>query len=83
VTANEISCTCVLDGGTVSSSELLVSQVRAEDIGMVPATTTEAYVQFGQENDKLAQSAGLDICVKASEGSIASIHRMVNAELAR
>jgi hypothetical protein len=50
---------------------------------MVPATTTDAYVQFGQENDKLAQSAGLDICVKASEGSIASIHRMVNAELAR
>jgi TRAP-type uncharacterized transport system substrate-binding protein len=73
----------VLGGVTVSSSRLLVAQVRAEDIGMAPATTTEIYVQFGQEKDKLAQSAGLDICVKASEGSIANIHHMVNAQMAR
>jgi hypothetical protein len=76
-------CTCVLGGVTVSSSQLLGAQVRAEDIGMVPATTTEAYVQFGQGNDKLAQSDGLGICVKSSEGSMANIHRMVNAEMAR
>jgi hypothetical protein len=76
-------CTRALGGVTVSSSLLLVSQLRAEGIGMVPATTTNAYIQFGQENDKLAQSVGLDICVEASEGSIANIHRMVNAEMAR
>jgi hypothetical protein len=68
---------------TVSSSLLLVSQLRAEGFGVVPAATTEAYIQFGQENDKMAQSAGLDIGVKESEGSIANIHRMVNAEMAR
>ena len=73
----------MLGGVTVSSSRLLVAQVRAEDIGMAPATATEVYVQFGQENDKLARSVGLDTCVKASEGSIANIHRMVNAEMAR
>ena len=49
---------------------------------MVPATATEAYIRFGQENDKLAQSVGLDIGVKASEGSLANIHRTVNAEMA-
>jgi hypothetical protein len=57
-TANEIRCTCVLGSVTVSSSQLLVSQVRVEDIGMVPATATEAHVRFGQGNDKLDQSAG-------------------------
>jgi hypothetical protein len=73
----------VLGGMTVSSSQLLRAQVKVEDIGMVSATTTEADVQFGQGNDKPAQSNGLDICVKASEGSIANIHRMVNTEMAR
>jgi hypothetical protein len=68
-------CTCVLGGVTVSSSQLLGAQVRAEDIGMVPATTTEAYVQFGQENDKLAQSAGLDIMVNAEMARSASCSR--------
>ena len=82
-TANEIRCACVLDSVMVSSSQLLGAQVGAEDIGMVPVTTSKAYVRFGQGNDKLAQSAGLEICVRASEGSIANIHRMVNTETAR
>ena len=62
------------------SSLLFVSHVRAEGIGMVTGTATGTYIQFGQDIAKVAQSVGLDLLVKESEGSIDNIRRLVSAE---
>src|SRR5262249_9796120 len=64
----------------VFSSLLLVSQLGAEGIGMVTGIATGTYIQFGQDIAKAAQSVGLDILVKESDGSIDNIRRMINAE---
>jgi hypothetical protein len=45
----------------VCSSLLFVSQLGAEGIGMVTGSSTGTYIAFGQDNGKVAQSAGLDI----------------------
>jgi TRAP transporter TAXI family solute receptor len=57
-----------------------VSQVGAEGIGMVTGTATGIYIQFGQDIARVAQSVGLDILVKESEGSIDNIRRLVSTE---
>jgi TRAP transporter TAXI family solute receptor len=64
----------------VFSSLLFVSQVGAEGIGMLTGSSTGTYIQFGQDIAKVAQSVGLDILVKESEGSIDNIRRLVSAE---
>jgi TRAP transporter TAXI family solute receptor len=64
----------------VFSSLLFVSQLGAEGIGMVTGSSTGIYIQFGQDIAKVAQSVGLDILVKESEGSIDNIRRLVSTE---
>jgi uncharacterized protein len=64
----------------VCSSLLFVSQSGAEGIGMVTGSSTGTYIQFGQDIAKVAQSAGVDILVKESEGSIDNIRRLVSTE---
>src|SRR5215207_10535143 len=64
----------------VCSSLWFVSPLGAEGIGMVTGSGTGTYIQFGQDIAKVAQSAGLDILVKESEGSIDNIRRLVSTE---
>ena len=64
----------------VCSSLLFVSQLGAEGIGMVTGSSTGTYIQFGQDIAKVAQSVGVDILVKESEGSIDNIRRLVSTE---
>src|SRR5215216_6113803 len=63
-----------------ASSLWFVSPLGAEGIGMVTGSGTGTYIQFGQDIAKVAQSAGLDILVKESEGSIDNIRRLVSTE---
>jgi len=62
------------------SNVLCVSHVGAESIGMVTGSNTGTYIRFRRDIAKVAQSVGLDILVKESEGSIDNIHRLVSAE---
>jgi TRAP transporter TAXI family solute receptor len=64
----------------VVSPLLFASKLRAEGIGIVTGTATGTYIQFGQDIAKVAQSAGLAILVKESEGSIDNIRRIVSTE---
>src|SRR5918996_2424872 len=52
------------------SSLLCMPQAKAESIGMVTGSTTGTYFHFGQDIAKVARTAGLEILVKESEGSI-------------
>ncbi len=49
-------------------------------IGMVTGDKTGTYYRFGQDISRVAQRQGLDIQVKASEGSISNIERMNSRE---
>ena len=73
------SRTCWVMAAAISSL-LCVSQLGAEGIGMVTGTSTGTYIQFGQDIAKVAQSVGLELVVKESEGSIDNIRRLVSAE---
>jgi uncharacterized protein len=59
---------------------LLVPQIPAQGLGMVTGSKAGTYFQFGQDVAMLAQTIGLDLMVKESEGSIANIRRLVSAE---
>jgi TRAP transporter TAXI family solute receptor len=61
-------------------SLLFVPQAKAESIGMVTGSTTGTYFQFGQDIAKLAPTAGLEILVRESEGSIGNIRRLISRE---
>jgi uncharacterized protein len=62
------------------SSLLYAPQAKADSIGMVTGSTTGTYFQFGQDIAKLAPTAGLEIFVKESEGSIDNIRRLSSRE---
>jgi TRAP transporter TAXI family solute receptor len=59
---------------------LYVPQAQADSIGMVTESTTGTCFQFGQDIAKVAPSAGLEILVKESEGSIDNIRLLVSRE---
>ncbi len=58
----------------------VVSPSAADSIGMVTGSKTGTYIQFGHDIARMAQSVGLNILVKESEGSIDNIRRLVSAE---
>jgi uncharacterized protein len=62
------------------SSLLCVLQARAEEIGMVTGSPTGTYFRFGQDIARVARTAGLEVRVKESEGTIDTIHRLVSRE---
>ncbi len=51
-----------------------------EGIGMVTGSKTGTYLQFGKDISGAAKSAGLEILVKESEGSIDNIKRLNSSE---
>ncbi len=59
-----------------------VPQVMAQrqGVGMVTGGTTGTYIKFGQQIAEYTQKAGLNIIVKASEGSVDNIERLVSKE---
>jgi hypothetical protein len=56
------------------------SPVHAEGIGMVTGSKAGTYIRFGQDIATVAQTVGLEIIVKESEGSIDNIRRLVSRE---
>lgn len=57
-----------------------ISTAQTEGIGMVTGSPGGTYIRFGYDIATIAQTVGLDILVKESEGSIANIRRLVSRE---
>jgi uncharacterized protein len=62
------------------SGLLGVPQVKADSIGLMTGSTTGTSFQFGEDIARVAQTVGLEILVKESEGSIDNIQRLVSRE---
>lgn len=62
------------------SGLVCAAQVKTEGIGMVTGSSVGTYIQFGQDIAGIARTAGLDIAVKESEGSIDNIRRLTSRE---
>ncbi|MCC6135086.1 MAG: TAXI family TRAP transporter solute-binding subunit [Candidatus Contendobacter sp.] len=58
----------------------IAQETDAKQIGMVTGSKTGTYIQFGNDIAGVGKSAGLDILVKDSQGSIDNIKRMNSKE---
>jgi uncharacterized protein len=54
--------------------------VKADSIGVLTGSMTGTYFQFGQDLAKFARTAGLELTVKESEGSVDNLRRLVSRE---
>jgi TRAP transporter TAXI family solute receptor len=62
------------------SAAALAAQPSADGIGMVTGPKTGTAIQLAMEMAQIAQRAGVELVVKASEGSLDNIRRLVSAE---
>ena len=66
--------------GWASLGPAIAQETDTKQIGMVTGSKTGTYIQFGNDIANIGKTAGLDILVKDSQGSIDNIKRMNSKE---